>query len=125
MDIGRRVLDAITDIEGLLIEGKSVQEALSACSQDYELKTNVLEHRARKALGDLETVRDRSTHSANEIGRQHRAETAIEAYLVEKPEPNYSTWFENRVGRVPTKSESKDFNRRYAEFSLRDIRFEI
>ena len=124
-DIERRVPEAITDLEGLLTDGKSVDEAMSICCRDHVLSPNVLGQRARKALGDLETVRDRSRRNAKVIGQLHRAETAIEAYLIENSEINYPTWFENRVGRIPTKSEMKDFEQRYAAFLLRDIKFEI
>ena len=125
MSVEQRLHDAFTDLEAMLNEGRGVADAVKECAGEYGFQPDVLKMRAERAFGDLASLRVRNVDRAARAEKEHLAETAIDLFLVDKPEENFPTWFENRVGRPPTSVESKDFGDRYIQHLLRNLKFEI
>ncbi len=125
MAIEQQVADALSDLEAMLNGGISPAEALTLCASEYKLKPEVLESRAQRALGDLTLVRGKNLVRSKVIANEHKADTAINRYLVEKPEPSFREWFEADVGRPPTAVEQKEFTEKHTTFFFKDFRSEI
>jgi hypothetical protein len=126
MSIEQRLTSALEELEAMLTQGTEPEEALAICANDYELKREVLELRARKALGDLTAVRAKNLEKAERLTREHKADTAIERYLHgHPPDTNFPKWFERDVGRPPSEAEMDAFRERHMAFLVRNLRFEL
>jgi len=125
ISVEQRLTDALSDLEVMLNDDRPPDEAVAVCAEDYGFKSEVLKLRAQKVLGDLDSVHERSLRKAQILKREHKAERAIDLYLVENPDSNFPEWFEAEVGRAPTKAESDDFTARYMQFLVRNLHFEI
>ena len=120
-----RMRAAVADLEALLEEGRAVEDCVEQCAADHGFPPEALVKRAERILGDLSTVRTRNRERAARQAREDKAENAIDVYLYENPDRNFPDWFEDRVGRPPTKVESDQFGTRYMSHFLRNLKFDL
>mgnify|MGYP001063866046 CR=1 FL=1 len=125
MSVEERLRNALADMEAMLNEGQSAEDAVVACAAEYGFKKDALRMRATRFLGDLTSLRARNLERADRLSKEHLAETAIDTFLVEEPESTFPDWFEKRVGRPPSKIESEEFGLRYLKHLTRNISFEL
>lgn len=117
-----RMVAALDDLESLIAEGDSIDAAIGQAARDHDFSIEAVALRAAKKFGDLTTLKTRLEQEADNLERVRRAETAIDAYLSQQPEPPFPQWFEERVGRPPTTKEDADFTKRYLSWLIKDIK---
>lgn len=121
MSVEDRMADALTDLSAMLADGTSVEEGLTVCAEEYGFSVTALKLRAEKAFGDLNVVGHEQRRSREKARQEHEEATAIDAYLCDKPKTDFPTWFEERVGRRPTKEEEQEFTLRFLMLQTSDI----
>ncbi|MEO8374913.1 MAG: hypothetical protein ABI471_06795 [Sphingomonas bacterium] len=80
MNIERRVNDALLDLEGLLVEGASPDDAVAEVAGSYELKPEVLRVRASMLLNDPAAVKAKSDAAVETYGHRNALENVVRAY---------------------------------------------
>ena len=110
--IEQRLADAISDVEGLINEGKLPDDAVTQASSEYDLRPDVLSARAEKALGNLNRLRDKNEAKAAQTKADYVAKRAIFDFAHSDHDAEWSAWFHARVGRHPTRGETEDMLQR-------------
>ncbi len=107
-----RMVAALDDFEAAIAAGTPVDLALEQTAREHRFSAEALKLRATRRFGDLTTLKARLDEQAETLVRNHRADTAIEAYLTQSPESPFFEWFEERVGRLPTDAEESEYTKR-------------
>lgn len=75
-----RFVSAVSDLRDALLAGEPVETALADVAADYELPVEALANRARRAYGDLSTLRARrEAEVAETASRSNERREEIEA----------------------------------------------
>ena len=117
-----RMAAALDRIKASIAEGLSVDEVLEQAANEHGFSLQAVTNRATKRFGDLTKLKAILDRRAENVKRQHGAESAIEAYLVQQPEKPFSEWFERRVGRNPTDDEQNEFSARHRRLLINRIK---
>ena len=124
--IEERVADALAELEALLADGEVPEDAIPAAARMENLKPEVLRVRAERALGDLRTVKAKNDLRTARIAQQQKAKKALYEFAdTNKAYTDFPDWFEDRIGRPPTKAEAEEMERLSWESLLRKVTIEI
>lgn len=120
--IEQKVADAIAELEGLLLEGQAPDVAIPLAAATEDLKPDVLQSRAVKALGDLQAVKFRNDAAVATLAQRNKESRAIYEFAeMDKVYADFSQWFLEKTGRIPTNGETKEMERLSMEALLRKL----
>ena len=107
MSVEARLGEAILDLEGRLVDGMKVEEAIRETAEDHYFKDEAIRVRGTKLLGPLHEVKAKAEDRMAVVREGLAFKAAVGAYTAKDISGPIRDWLISQLGREPSYEELK------------------